>query len=152
LFEVAGCFRVAVRSGLRTKRRPRRRTSRDNLRTDSLFWISYNGSSFSNWQQYSTVAGVSQSDPALAVHVNDWVTPLSVFFRGTDNKVYGASSFYGSNLPFAPLYVDDGTNAGFSAAPAVAGSLSAWEGEHVVAVMKDGQYHWASPCPIQGGC
>jgi hypothetical protein len=55
-----------------------------------LFWMLYNGSSFGGWQQYSAVSGVVPSDPALAVHVDDFVTPLSVFFRGTDNPIHRA--------------------------------------------------------------
>lgn len=117
-----------------------------------LFWTLYNGSSFGGWQQYSAVSGVVPSDPALAVHVDDFVTPLSVFFRGTDNQIYGASTFYGSNLPFAPLLASGNTNEDFSAAPAVAGSLTGWEGEHVVVGLSGNQFHWTSPCPDPSGC
>jgi hypothetical protein len=121
-----------------------------------LFSISFDPDSgtFGGWFEFPTgTLGIS-SDPAMDVDkTRGWFDGATIFFRGTDNKIYEASGT--ANLgwsPFSAINAASNTNTGWSGPPGAAGSLDGWEGFHVVVAPKNGQFHASSPCPIEGGC
>jgi hypothetical protein len=121
-----------------------------------LFSISFDPDSgtFGGWWQFPTgTLGIS-SDPAMDVDkTRGWFDGATIFFRGTDNRIYEASGT--ANLgwsPFSAINAANDTNTGWSGPPGAAGSLDGWEGFHAVVAPKNGQFHVSSPCPVEGGC
>jgi hypothetical protein len=124
-------------------------TRATNAGQTRFYQMDWDGTTFGTWNQITTVTSGIGSDPGSSVDIiNSW--GQTIFYRGTDGKIYQGSGLGTVGWSFSPL--NNANNTGFSGAPSAAGSLSGWEGENVVVGKKNSQFQTASPCPNPNAC
>jgi hypothetical protein len=115
-----------------------------------IFMTNWNGAWAASWSQLSVTNVAAGSDPALDVSF-DWLNAQTVYIRGTDNRIYQSSSFFTDN-PFEAIQAQLNSNTGMSGSPAAIGWMDAWEGDHAVVGVKNGQFVVSSNCPDPEQC